>query len=52
LQIPVGHVLEVVTGDASAREDLPSMARLLGHQVQSIETGADGKVRIRVERAR
>jgi TusA-related sulfurtransferase len=49
-QIPVGHVLEVVTNDPAAREDLPSMARLLGHQVQSIETGADGKVRIRVER--
>jgi TusA-related sulfurtransferase len=50
-QIPVGHVLEVVTGDPSAREDLPSMARLLGHQVRSVETGADGKVRIRVERS-
>jgi TusA-related sulfurtransferase len=48
--IPVGHVLEVVTGDPSAREDLPSMARLLGHQVRSVETGADGRIRIRVER--
>jgi TusA-related sulfurtransferase len=52
LQIPVGHVLEVVTGDPSAKEDLPSMARLLGHQVRSIETGADGKVRIQVERSK
>lgn len=51
-QIPVGHVLEVVTGDPSAREDLPSMARLLGHQVRSVETGADGNVRIRVERVK
>jgi TusA-related sulfurtransferase len=51
-QIPVGHVLEVITGDPSAREDLPSMARLLGHQVKSVETGADGNIRIRVERVK
>ena len=50
--IPVGHTLEVVTGDPSAREDLPSMARLLGQQVQSVETGADGRIRIRVERVK
>ena len=48
--IPIGHVLEVVTGDAAAKEDLPSMARLLGHRVQAVEPGADGKVTIRVER--
>ena len=51
-QIPVGHVLEVVTADAAARADLPSMARLLGHQVRSVEPGADGRLRIRVERTR
>jgi TusA-related sulfurtransferase len=51
-QIPVGHVLEVVTSDPSAREDLPSMARLLGHRVRSIEQGTDGTTRIRVERTR
>jgi len=50
--IPVGHVLEVLTGDPSAREDLPSMARLLGHQVQSVDTGTDGRIRIRVERVK
>ncbi len=50
-QIPVGHVLEVVTGDPSAKEDLPSMTRLLGHRVRSIEQGADGKTHIRVERS-
>lgn len=49
-QIPVGHVLEVVTADPAARADLPSMARLLGHRVQSVEPGADGRLRIRVER--
>lgn len=50
-QIPVGHVLEVVTADPSAREDLPAMARLLGHTVRSVEPGPDGKLRIRVERS-
>jgi TusA-related sulfurtransferase len=51
-QIPVGHILEVVTKDPSAKEDLPSMARLLGHSVRSIDVGADGEFRIRVERAK
>jgi TusA-related sulfurtransferase len=51
-QIPIGHILEVVTGDPSAKEDLPSLARLLGHQVRSVEPGADGKHRIRVERSK
>jgi TusA-related sulfurtransferase len=51
-QIPVGHVLEVVTADPSAREDIPSLARLLGHQVRSVDSGTDGRVRIRVERSR
>jgi TusA-related sulfurtransferase len=51
MQIPVGHVLEVITADPSAKEDLPSLARMLGHQVRSVETGADRKHRIRVERS-
>jgi TusA-related sulfurtransferase len=51
-QIPVGHILEVVTKDPSAKEDLPSMSRLLGHKVLSIEPGAEGNVIIRVERAK
>ena len=51
-QIPVGHVLEVVTKDASAKEDLPSLARLLGHAVLSVETGPDGRHIIQVERSK
>lgn len=50
-QIPVGHVLEIITGDPAAREDLPSMARLLGHQVRSVDAGPNGMTRIRVERS-
>jgi TusA-related sulfurtransferase len=51
-QIPVGHQLEVVTKDASAREDLPSLARMLGHKVVAIDSRPDGGIAIRVERAR
>lgn len=51
-QIPIGHVLEVITNDASAKEDLPSLARLLGHQVRSVQADPDGKLRIRVERSK
>jgi TusA-related sulfurtransferase/ketosteroid isomerase-like protein len=51
-QIPVGHVLEVVTSDPSAKEDLPSLARLLGHEVRSVEQGTDRRFRIRVERSK
>ena len=51
-QIPVGHVLEVVTKDPSAREDLPSMSRLLGHKVRSVDPGAEGVFIIRVERVK
>lgn len=51
-QIPIGHILEVVTKDPSAKEDLPSISRLMGHKVQSIEPGAKGEVVIRVERSK
>lgn len=51
-QIPVGHILEVVTKDPSAKEDLPSMSRLLGHKVRSVEPGSGGEIIIRVERAK
>jgi TusA-related sulfurtransferase len=50
-QIPVGHVLETITTDPSAVADLPAMARMLGHQVRSVETGEDGRITIRVERS-
>jgi TusA-related sulfurtransferase len=50
--IPVGHVLEVVTRDPSAKEDLPSLARLLGHQVLSVGTAANGSVVVAVKRGR
>lgn len=50
--VGVGQVLEVVARDPSAREDLPAMARMLGHRVLSVESGEDGEIVIEVERGR
>lgn len=47
--IPIGHVLDILTRDPSAREDLPSLARLLGHQVLSVKT-SDGVTVVTVKR--
>ncbi|MBF4762737.1 nuclear transport factor 2 family protein [Nocardioides islandensis] len=50
--IPVGHVLVVSTSDPAAKEDLPSLARLMGHAVRSIEATPDGRLLVSVERRR
>lgn len=50
--VTAGEQLEVVTSDPAAREDLPSLARLLGHSVTSVETAPDGRFVITVEVAR
>jgi TusA-related sulfurtransferase len=49
-RIPIGHVLEVSTRDPAAKEDLPSLARLMGHLVVSIDASGDGRTLITVER--
>jgi TusA-related sulfurtransferase len=51
-RIPLGDELLVATGDASAKEDLPPLARMMGHIVRSIETSRDGSLVIDVERGR
>ncbi len=51
-QIPLGDELVVTTGDPSAKEDLPPLARMMGHTVRSIETSRDGSLVIDVERGR
>jgi TusA-related sulfurtransferase len=51
-QIPVGHVLVVSTRDAAAKEDLPPLARMMGHVVRSIEAPGDGRLLVSVERGR
>lgn len=50
--IPIGSVLEVVARDPSAREDLPSLARLLGHRVISVTASPDGSTLLSVQRGR
>ena len=50
--IPVGDVLVVIARDPAAKEDLPPLARMMGHAVRSIETPGDGRLLITVERGR
>lgn len=50
--IPVGDVLVVTARDPAAKEDLPPLARLMGHTVDSVEAPGDGRLVIRVERGR
>ncbi len=51
-QVPVGESLVVIARDPAAREDLPSLARLLGNRVLSVTTKDDGHLEMTVERAR
>jgi TusA-related sulfurtransferase len=52
-QIPVGHVLVVSTRDPAAKEDLPPLARMMGHVVRSIQAFDDGeRLLVNVERGR
>jgi TusA-related sulfurtransferase len=48
--VPVGGSLNVVVSDPAAKEDLPSLARLLGQRVASTEAHEDGRMTITVER--
>ncbi|MGZ6545664.1 MAG: sulfurtransferase TusA family protein [Actinomycetota bacterium] len=50
--IPVGDVLEVTARDPAAKEDLPPLARMMGHAVRSIEVPDDEGLVITVERRR
>lgn len=50
--IAIGDVMEVVTKDPAAKEDLPSLARLMGNTVTSIESLDDGRLLISVERGK
>jgi TusA-related sulfurtransferase/uncharacterized OsmC-like protein len=48
--IPPGHILEVTTRDPAAKEDLPSLARLLGHEIISVKTADNGDTVVVVRR--
>ncbi len=47
--IPVGEKLVVIARDPAAKEDLPALARMLGHKVLSVETQEEGRLVINVE---
>ena len=49
-KVSIGGSLEVVVSDPAAKEDLPSLARLLGQRITSTETHDDGRLTITVER--
>lgn len=51
-RVRVGELLRVRTTDPSAKEDLPSLARLMGHAVRTVEARPDGSLEITVERRR
>jgi len=48
-QVPVGDVLHAIVRDPVAREELPALARLMGHTFKTIEAREDFFV-ITVER--
>jgi TusA-related sulfurtransferase len=48
--INVGDSIAVIVSDPAAKEDLPSLARLLGHSVRSVETKDDDRLVITVEK--
>ena len=49
-KVSIGGSLEVVVSDPAAKEDLPSLARLLGQRITSTEAHKDGRLTITVER--
>ena len=48
--LPVGGVLETAARDPAAKEDLPALARMLGHQVLSVTTSPEGQTIVVVKR--
>jgi TusA-related sulfurtransferase len=50
--LPIGSVLETRVRDPSAKEDLPALARLLGHRVLSVQATPEGDTLLTVERGR
>jgi TusA-related sulfurtransferase len=50
--IGLGDLLVVETSDPAAKEDLPPLARMMGHKLHSIEPASNGRLLITVERGR
>jgi TusA-related sulfurtransferase len=50
--LEVGATIQFVVRDPSAKEDLPPLARMMGHRIISEEHLGDGALSIVIERAR
>jgi TusA-related sulfurtransferase len=50
--VAIGDILRVITSDPSAREDLPSLARMNGHVVAPPERLDDGRTLFTVRRGK
>lgn len=50
--LPVGGRARIVTRDPSAKQDLPSLARMMGHRVLDVEEPGDERTIFTVERGR
>lgn len=50
--VELGDIVEFVVFDPSAKEDLPSLARMMGHRIRWTEAGESGAMIVSVERAR
>ena len=50
--VDVGEVIEFRMRDPSAKEDLPPLARMMGHRVLAEEERDDGVLAVVVERAK
>lgn len=50
--VGLGDIVEFVVFDPSAKEDLPSLARMMGHRILSTEAGESGAMIVSIERAR
>jgi TusA-related sulfurtransferase len=49
-EVGVGESLTVIVSDPAAKEDLPSLVRMLGQSIASIETQPDQRLAITVEK--
>jgi TusA-related sulfurtransferase len=50
--VALGDIVEFTLLDPSAKEDLPSLARMMGHKILHAEERGDGALVVAVERAR
>jgi TusA-related sulfurtransferase len=50
--VQVGELIEVILRDPSAKEDLPPLARMMGHRIRAADELGDGRLRLVVQRSR